>query len=377
MRTLTVRMRFPKGLIVKAVIMLTIGWILTSPAYAVRIKDIASIEGVRDNQLIGFGLVGGLAGTGDDPKNAIYTAEAISGMLSQFGFQVPPAAINIKNFAAVAVTADMPAYLKNGDRLDVTISSIGTAKSLEGGVLYRTILFGIDQNPYAVAQGQVSLGDTVGQSGGGRGGKKHSTVGRIVGGAIIENEIPSMIVSELGTIKINLHRADFTTAENICDAIQRLYGIGIAYAVDAGTIEVQVPKMYENNLVPFIAAIEGLDIERDNTAKVVINQRTGTVIMGGGIEVLPVAISHGSLSIMVGDNGRIVSSSAEAGTSVSQADGSVELPHENLKKETIVRVTANDIVSSLNSLGVAPRDIVAIFEAIAAAGALQGVLEII
>ena len=361
---------------------------LAAPAHAVRVKDIASIDGVRDNQLIGFGLVGGLAGTGDDPKNALYTAAAISGMLSQFGFQIPPESINVKNFAAVAVTTNMPAYIKNGDRLDVAVSSIGSAKSLEGGMLYQTLLFGQDGNVYAVAQGPVSLGDFVGGAGGARGGKKFTTVGRIVGGAIVENEIPSTVLSEAGTIRLNLHRADFATAQNVCDAIQRAFGLSIAIARDAGTIEILVPTAYQTDLVPFIAAIESLDVDRDETAKVVINQRTGTVIMGGDIEVLPVAIAHGNLSITIGGDGRIVSSSPDAGTVTTQAQtgasatgsasgaggGSTD---SDTRTEKILRVSANDIVTSLNAIGVEPRDLVAIFEAIAAAGALQGELEVI
>ena len=348
--------------------------LMASPASATRIKDIASIDGVRPNQMIGFGLVGGLLGTGDDPKNAVYTPEAISGMLSQFGFHVAPETINLKNFAAVAVTADMPAYIRSGDRLDITVSSIGSAKSIEGGILYRTLIYGHDGNIYAVAQGPVSLGDFVGQTGGG-GAKKHTTVGRVVGGAIVEREIPSTVLKDDGTIRINLHRPDFTTAQNITARLQKIYGPGAAMAQDAGSVMVRVPEYYRTDLVPFIAAIESLDVDGDSPAKVVINQRTGTVVMGGDVQILPIAIAHGSLSISVGRGGQV---SADAG-------GAVELPEEQEgagarqdgEIESFVRVNARDVVSGLNRMGVAPRDIVAIFEAMSAAGALMGALEVI
>ncbi len=347
--------------------------ILESPANATRIKDIASIDGVRPNQMIGFGLVGGLLGTGDDPKNAVYTPEAISGMLSQFGFHVAPETINLKNFAAVAVTVDMPAFIRSGDRLDVTVSSIGSAKSIEGGILYRTLIYGHDNNIYAVAQGPVSLGDFVGQTGGG-GAKKHTTVGRVVGGAIVEREIPSTVLKEDGTIRINLHRPDYTTAQNITVKLQKIYGSGAAMASDAGSVAVRVPEYYRYDLVPFIAAIESFEIEGDAPAKVVINQRTGTVVMGGDVQILPIAVAHGSLSISVGRTG-----------GVSASGGAVELPEEGSTnaggadgpKEKFVRVNAKDVVGGLNKLGVAPRDIVAIFEAMSAAGALMGTLEVI
>lgn len=347
--------------------------VLETPAYATRIKDIASIDGVRPNQLIGFGLVGGLLGTGDDPKNAIYTPEAISGMLSQFGFHVAPETIKLKNFAAVAVTVDMPAFIRSGDRLDVTVSSIGSAKSIEGGILYRTLIYGHDNNIYAVAQGPVSLGDFVGQSTGG-GAKKHTTVGRVVGGAIVEREIPSTVLKEDGTIRINLHRPDYTTAQNITAKLQKIYGPGAAMAADAGSVAVRVPEYFRYDLVPFIAAIESFEIEGDAPAKVVINQRTGTIVLGGDVQILPIAVAHGSLSISVGRAG-----------AVSAGGGAVELPEaENQSardvdgpKESFVRVNAKDVVSGLNKLGVAPRDIVAIFEAMSAAGALMGTLEVI
>lgn len=346
--------------------------VLNTAAYATRIKDIASIDGVRPNQMIGFGLVGGLLGTGDDPKNAVYTPEAISGMLSQFGFHVAPETINLKNFAAVAVTVDMPAFIRSGDRLDVTVSSIGSAKSIEGGILYRTLIYGHDNNIYAVAQGPVSLGDFVGQTGGGA--KKHTTVGRVVGGAIVEREIPSTVLKEDGTIRINLHRPDYTTAQNITVKLQKIYGSGAAMASDAGSVAVRVPEYYRYDLVPFIAAIESFEIEGDAPAKVVINQRTGTVVMGGDVQILPIAVAHGSLSISVGRAG-----------AVSAGGGAVELPEEasagasgaDGPKEKFVRVNAKDVVAGLNKLGVSPRDIVAIFEAMSAAGALMGTLEVI
>ncbi|MEP0813555.1 MAG: flagellar basal body P-ring protein FlgI [bacterium] len=334
----------------------------SNQAEAARLKDIASLDGVRINRLIGFGLVGGLAGTGDDPKSAVYTAAAIAGMLSQFGFQVDPASIKVKNFAAVAVTADFPAYYRGGDKLDVTVSSIGSAKSLEGGILYRTILTADDGEIYAVAQGPVSLGDFIGGGAGEAGGrqKRNTTVGRVVGGAIVEREVPSTVLKEDGTIRYNLHQPDFTTAQNIALRIEELLGRDSASALDGGTIAVRVPAAFANDLVPFVSVLESLDIETDAVAKVVINQRTGTIVMGGDVGIKPVAVAHGSLSISVGNDGDV-----DAGSGSER------------RSEALIRVNAGDVVAGLNALGAKPQDIVAIFEAMAAAGALEGVLEVI
>jgi len=371
--------------------------VLAQPAQAARIKDLAQIDGVRDNQLLGFGLIGGLAGTGDDPKSAPFTAEAIANMLGSFGLQLDPALVKVKNFAAVMVSADLPAYVNQGDRLDISVSSIGTAKSLEGGVLYQTLLKGVDGEVYAVAQGTLSLGSVMGgegASGGGR-GKKVTTVGRIPGGALVENSVPSTILKSDGGIRLNLTHPDFTTANAIASAVNDALGSEMARAEDAGCVSVSVPLKYMANMVPFIALIENLDAEPGRLAKVVINQRTGTVVIGQDVQVLPVAVTHGTMTLTFGE--RIIAPAEETEPAPEAGGGGLEalsLPAtsetatapsgvtsaEVLGPETgllLKPTTAEQVAVGLNKMNLTPQDVVAIFEAIDAAGALLGELEII
>lgn len=349
------------------------------PAQAARVKDIAQLEGVRENQLIGFGLVGGLAGTGDDPKNAPYTREAIANMLGNFGFNLSPAQINVRNFAAVMVTADLPAYATNGATLDVTISSAGSAKSLEGGVLYQTLLKGADGKTYAVAQGPVSLGDRIGGASGGSRGR-HLTTARIPGGALIENTVPSTILNEMSELRYNLRSPDFTTASKLASAINKAQGSRIARAQDAGTVRVAVPDSYGGDLVSFIAAIESLDVAPDSPARVVINQRTGTVVLGANVSILPVAVTHNSMTLTFGHEVAApgIETRAESATELVVFDDELIPPQPQSADGTLRRpTTAEEAALGLNKMQLRPADIVAIFEAIAAAGALQGELEII
>jgi len=371
-------------LVMVAAVVLTAAVIWCAPASAARIKDIASVDGVRDNQLMGFGLVGGLSGTGDDPKSAPFTAEAIANMLASFGFQLEPGQIKVKNFAAVMVTADMPAYVSSGDRLDISVSSIGTAKSLEGGQLYQTLLRGADNRVYAVGQGPVSLGRTVGDEGGGRGGIK--TIGRIPGGALIEDTVSSTVIKPDGAIRLNLNSPDFTTANAIVQSIEAVYGTGSAVALDAGCVLVPVPEAYRYNLVPFMSVIENLEAAPGTVAKVVINQRTGTVVIGHDVTILPVAVTHGSMTLTFGEKIRVPGvgvdrlnespdQPADAAPEVPGEEGAVEDadPGEYMTQPT----TAAEVALGLNRMNLAPGDIVAIFEAIAGSGALLGELEII
>lgn len=346
---------------------------------AARVKDIAQLEGVRENQLIGFGLVGGLAGTGDDPKNAPYTREAIANMLGNFGFNLTPAQINVRNFAAVMVTADLPAYAGDGAALDVTISSAGSAKSLEGGVLYQTLLKGADGKTYAVAQGPVSLGDRIGGASGGSRGR-HLTTARIPGGALIENTVPSTILNEMSELRYNLRSPDFTTASKLASAINKAQGSRIARAQDAGTVRVAVPDSYGGDLVSFIAAIETLDVAPDSPARVVINQRTGTVVLGANVSILPVAVTHNNMTLTFGREVAapgIETRAESAAELVVFEDESIPAQPESADGTLKRPTTAEEAALGLNKMHLRPADIVAIFEAIAAAGALQGELEII
>jgi flagellar P-ring protein precursor FlgI len=353
------------------------------PAQAARVKDIAQLDGVRSNQLIGFGLVGGLAGTGDDPKNAPYTRDAIANMLTNFGFTLTPAQINVRNFAAVMITADLPAYAGNGSTIDVTLSSAGSAKSLEGGVLYRALLKGADGKTYAVAQGPLSLGDRIGGgSGGGRG--KHLTTARIPGGATVEADVPSTIQNAMGELRYNLHNPDFSTASKLATAINRSQGSRIAHADSAGSVSISVPDQFARDLVPFIAALESLDIEPSSPARVVINQRTGTVVMGENVSILPVAVTHSDMTLTFGRQlavpGAPPAEPSDGGGNVplevvgeSSASAQPQSARGVLREPT----TAAEVALGLNKMQLKPADVIAIFEAIDAAGALQGELEII
>jgi flagellar P-ring protein precursor FlgI len=355
--------------------------IAAQPALAARVKDIAQLAGVRKNQLIGMGLVGGLAGTGDDPKSAPYTPEAIANMLANFGFQLTPAQINVKNFAAVMVTADLPAYANDGSGIDVTLSSIGTAKSLEGGVLYQTLLKGADGKTYAVAQGPVSLGDKVGGGGGGGGRGRHLTTARIPEGATVENSVPSTILDGAGELHYNLDHPDFTTAAKLAAAVNKAQGAPIAHAADGGSIAIHVPDKFKHDLVPFIAALENLDIEPSAPAKVVINQRTGTVVMGQNVTILPVAVTHNTMTLTFGKE---VAAPGEDGASANGGNVPLQVQGQPTEQQPQTATgalrqptTAEEVALGLNKMNLAPSDVIAIFEAIDAAGALEGELEII
>lgn len=381
---------------------------MLAPAQAARLKDIAQLDGVRENQLIGFGLVGGLAGTGDDPKSAPYAAEAIANMLGTWGFNYDPAQINVKNFAAVMVTGDLPAYKRGGDRMDVTVSSIGSAKSLEGGVLYPALLKGADQQVYAVAQGQVSLGGEVGGGGGGGGRKQHSTVGRVPEGALVENTVPSTVLKSDSTIRYNLQQPDFSTAASIVETINALLGTPLAFAADAGTVAVAVPSEYQYNLVPFIARLENLQITPNGLAKVVVNQRTGTIVMGDEVTIMPVSITHNGMSLTFGmeqpkqqagpreepeyddtvplgplgipqgqSEGFIPDATAPGAGDIAAGEMEEEAASPVTTLDTLGPTTAAEVSEALNKMNLSSGDIVAIFEAINAAGALLGDLEVI
>jgi flagellar P-ring protein FlgI len=370
---------------------------LAAPVQAARLKDIAQLDGVRDNQLIGFGLVGGLAGTGDDPKSAPYTAEAIANMLGSWGFNYDPAQINVKNFAAVMVTADLPAFKRGGDRLNITISSIGSAKSLEGGVLYPTLLKGADQLVYAVGQGQVSLGGEIGGGGGGGARKAHKTVGRVPEGALVENTVPSTVLKTDGTLRYNLRQPDFTTASLVATAINKAMRSNAAFAVDAGVIAVAVPAKSQGNLVPLIAQLENLEITPGGLSRVVVNQRTGTLVMGGEASILPVSITHNGMTLTFGmplpatGAEPVPADSAAAGLNVpgqgaaaqpaatpAPAQGASNSNAPRVERlDTLGPTTAAVVAEALAKMSLQPGDIAAIFEAIDAAGALLGSLEVI
>ncbi|HEY4707762.1 MAG TPA: flagellar basal body P-ring protein FlgI [Thermodesulfobacteriota bacterium] len=347
-------------------------------AGAARIKDIAFIEGVRPNQLVGWGLVVGLSGTGDK-SSAIYTTQSIANMLNKMGLKFDPSSIKVKNTAAVLITAELQAFAKPGAEIDVVVSSLGDATSLQGGTLIATPLRGHDGSVYAVAQGPVALAGFSAGSDTARVTKNHQTAAKIPGGAIIEKEVP-LVLEGRQEFYLSLRNPDFTTAERVARAVNDYLGIrGVASAVDAGKIRLSVPEQFKNPVV-FISKVEGIDVAPDAVTKVIVNERTGTVVMGENVKISTVAVSHGDISIEIKTQYAISQPPA-----FSRKGETVVVPYDNVeveeqKSRLIVlpeSVTLGDVVRALNLIGVTPRDLVAILQAIKAAGALQAELEVI
>jgi flagellar P-ring protein precursor FlgI len=351
---------------------------LATPAFAAsRIKDIGRFSGVRGNSLAGLGLVIGLNKTGDK-RQTVFTQQQLVSMLEKFGLTLN-GTIRVENIAAVMVTADLPAFDRPGSKIDVTVSSIGDSTSLQGGILMMTMLQGLDGNVYAVAQGPLVLGgfsagnDTTGVT------VNHPTVGRIPNGATVERAVLTGLPQTVETLDLVLDRGDFTNAKRVVDALNMAFGRAIANPLDGKTVRLTLPAEYQNRPVDFIAAVEAVSVEVDAKARVIVNERTGTVVIGSEVTLLPVSIAHGNLSIQV-----------ETKLDVSQPDPfsqgqTVVVPEQKVtaqeQKSNFVTLnkgaTVDDLIRTLNALGVTPRDTVAILEALKAAGALQAELEII
>ena len=353
---------------------------LPSDARAVRIKDIVDIKGVRQNQLVGYGLVVGLEGTGDS-EDSSFTIQSLASLLEKMGVTVQTKDIeDVENVAAVMVTADLPPFASLGSRIDVLVSSIGDAENLQGGTLLFTPLKGADGKVYAIAQGPVSTGGfAVSGNSGDQIQKNFPTVGRVVGGALVEKEIHSDF-NQKNSLTLALHQPDFTTASRVAEAINRAFYSQLAQTENAGSIRVNVPENYQGNTVQFVTMIEGLGVTPDMVSKVVVNERTGTVIMGENVRITTIAIAHGNLSIQIDE-----SQNVSQPLPFSRGGQTVVTPESELVvqegKNPIFLVESGvsigEVVKALNALGVSPRDLIAIFQALKAAGALQAELEII
>ena len=351
---------------------------LAAPASAARIKDVANVRGVRSNQLIGYGLVVGLAGTGDD--NQVYFAlESIQLMLRRLGVQASKQKVfdlrnlRMKNVAAVMVTAELPPFVKKGTRLDVTVSSLGNAKSLQGGTLLMTELRGVNLKVYALCQGPLSVG---GYAVSGRSGtkkiKNHVTVGRVPSGAIVEREVPSTFVKNNHMV-VALSRPDFTTSTRVAAAINKELGDGVAKARDPGTVEVKVPDSYKGKEMQLAAKMELLQVQPDVPAQVIINERTGTVVVGQSVRLSPVAITHGNLTLEVNEKFKVSQPRGmfNKGRTAVVPDTTIKV-EEGKGSLRLVQGAASlaDVVKALNALGASPRDMISILQALKAAGAL-------
>ncbi|MEW6417043.1 MAG: flagellar basal body P-ring protein FlgI [Nitrospirota bacterium] len=364
------------SLVITVFLLFTIHCLLSTVVRAERIKDIATFEGVRENQLIGYGLVVGLDGSGD---KGLATMQSIANMLQRMGLTVEPNDIKAKNTASVMITSKLPPFPKPGTRIDALVSTLGDAKSLQGGTLLLTPLKGPDGKVYALAQGPVSIGGFVGGGGGTTIQKNHPTTGKIPEGVIIEKDVPFVLGSG-NEIKIFLKRPDFTTAAGIVKKINEELNSNYASTIDPSAVKLRIPPEYSNRIVEFITLVEGIDVSVDVPAIVVINERTGTVVIGDKVRISPVAIAHGNLTIEIKTEYEVSQPppfAPEKAETVVVPKKEVTVKEQKASLIQVSGVTLGEIVKGLNVLGVTPRDIISILQALKASGALKAELEII
>jgi flagellar P-ring protein FlgI len=358
---------------------LLIGLLLSSQAFAARVKDIARVQGSRNNQLIGYGVVIGLSGSGDSNPNI--TLQTVANFINRFGLTVPIADIKANNVAIVVVTADLPSFLRNGNRIDVHVASMADAKSLQGGILMQTPLMAADGQVYAVAQGPLVLGGYFGgNTGAGSANvqKNHTTVGTISGGALIEREVPVEIITQGSLLDISLNEPDFTTAARMAEAFNRRFTT-IAMAVDAGTVRLHVPPDFldPSKQIQFISQVENVETEPDTVTKVVINERTGTIVANARIRVSSVAVAHGNLTITIVTSEQVSQPQplSNTGTTVTTQSTTTGVKEEKVMLRVLGDLpTVDQVASALNTLGATPRDMMTIFQTLKQAGALQAEL---
>lgn len=344
---------------------------------AARLKDMASIKGIRTNQLVGYGLVVGLDGTGDK-AGADFTIQSMANMLEGMGIQVNKSDLKVKNVAAVMVTADMPPFARIGSKIDVVASSIGDAKSLGGGTLLMTPMRGVDGNVYALAQGPIALGGVGAEGPGGGTVKNHLQVARIASGATVEREIPVHLDGKT-SLTLSLYNPDFTTVQRISEAIDGAMGTPVAKVIDSGAVRLDIPESFQDNVALFIAKLETLAVKPDIPAKIVVNEKTGTVVIGENVKISTVAVAHGNLTVSVRAAQQVSQPPPlSEGTTVATPQTDVKIEEEANKVIVVPEnSTIGDLVRALNAIGVTPRDLISIFQSIKAAGALQAELEII
>jgi flagellar P-ring protein precursor FlgI len=346
---------------------------------ASRLKDIVDVEGVRENQLVGYGLVVGLDGTGDTLKTGHFTKQSLQAMLNRLGVKPTDSGLDSKNVAAVMVTGMLPAFARQGARVDVVVSALGDAKSLLGGTLLVTPLMGADGEVYAVAQGQLAVSGFKAQGQSETVTKGVPTNARIANGAIVEREIPFRL-GDMQQIKLNLRNPDFTTARRISQAVNAFLGVPVAVANDLSTVTVRVPDTYRTNPVDLITDIEQLKVEPDQLARVVIDEHSGTIVMGENVRISTVAIAQGNLTIRITETPQVSQPEAfsETGTTTTVQRTDIQVDEGADRRLAVVDggVSLQDLVNSLNALGIGPRDMITILQAIKSAGALQAEIEV-
>ena len=366
------------GLLIRVAALALILSLLAGQAWAARIKDVADFRGVRNNFLWGYGLVVGLNKTGDGNSNKV-TRQAIVNMLENMGMTVTPDMVKSGNCAVVVVTANLPPFAKAGTTVDITVNSVGDAKSLQGGTLLLTPLRAGDNQIYVVAQGPVSLGGGYSVSGGGDSVQKnHPTVGVVPSGGIVEREV-DFCFGRMGYVELSLRVPDFTTVSRVGQAINRELGENVAGTVDAATVRIDIPREYQGNLVALVAKIENIEVRTDSLAKVVVNERTGTVVMGENVRIGTVAVAHGNLNIQVQSHTSVSQPQPLSGGTTQVIQNKDIYVTEGRNNLFIISggPTIDDLVRALNAVGASPRDLIAILQAIKAAGALEARLEII
>lgn len=371
----------PRSLALCTALLLLASLLFCAPARATRIKDLASLEGVRENQLMGYGLVIGLNGTGDDIKKSVFTKQAIANMVKRMGMGLTADVfrqMKTKNVAAVMVTAQLPAFARPGTTIDILVSSIGDATSLSGGTLLMTPLKGPDGNTYAVAQGPLAVGGIAFGGKAAKVQKNFPTAGRITGGALVERAVGYELPAS-GELLYQLRETDFTTAARMTEAINSQFGDGTARSLDSRSVRVQKPASYPGELVSFVADLENIDIEADGPARIVVNERTGTIVMGQDVRISTVAVSHGNLNLVISESIEVSQPNPlAAGTTVVAPTTTINTMEEEGNLVVLeMGVNISEIAKALNAIGATPRDLIAIFQAIKAAGALQGELVIL
>ena len=359
---------------------LFLGFAAENPARASsRIKDIIDFEGVRDNMLVGYGLIVGLNGTGDDLTNSAFTKQSLVGMLERLGINTRDVTLKTKNVAAVMVTATLPSFSRQGTRIDVSVSALGDSGSLMGGTLLVTPMIGADGEVYAVAQGQIAVGGFSAEGKAASVTKNVPTSGRIANGAIVEREI-KFDMQTLNSVRLSLRNPDLTTARRVATAINRFLSTPAALTTDPGTVRLKVPEKYPGGVIALLTDVEQIRVEPDQLARVVIDEQNGVIVIGENVRISTVAIAQGNLTIKVTESAQVSQPNAFAATGNTQAVDrtNIEITEDQSKLAVLPRgVSLQELVNGLNTLGVGPRDMISILQTIKASGALQAEIEVL
>ncbi|MFD1280860.1 flagellar basal body P-ring protein FlgI [Methylobacterium goesingense] len=351
----------------------------TVPARALsRVKDLASVEGVRQNQLVGYGIVVGLNGTGDTLNNIPFTKQSLQAMLERLGVNTRGATMRTQNLAAVMVTASLPPFATQGNRIDITVSSLGDAKSLQGGTLLVTPLLGADGEVYALAQGSVAIAGFSAEGDAAKITRGVPTNGRVPNGAMIEREM-AFKMNDMRSLRLSLRNPDFTTSKRIAAAINDFMGADTAEPTDPATVTLQIPARYSGNMIRLVTEVEQLKVEPDQTARVIVDERSGIIVMGRDVRVSTVAIAQGNLTVTITEQPQVSQPAPFSnGTTTVVPRTGVKVDTGDGNKLALVKegVTLRELVDGLNALGIGPRDLISILQAIKAAGALQADIEV-